>query len=58
MTTRTNKKPASGSARNKLDAKESKNAEAEVNTKYDSGWFPILLLAIPFVLILIYGYFS
>ena len=44
--------------RRELDSFERMNAEAEANTKYENGLIPLVWLAIPFVLVLIYGIFS
>jgi hypothetical protein len=37
---------------------EKANAEKEAGTRYESGLVPLFWLAIPFVLLLIYGYLS
>ena len=44
--------------RPKLDSFAAKNADIEANTKYESGLIPLVWLGIPFVLVLIYGFFS
>jgi hypothetical protein len=49
---------STASPRRKLDSFEQMNAETEANTTYESGLIPLLWLAIPFVLLLIYGILS
>lgn len=58
MTKQNKHKSIAGRASKKLDTFETNNVRAEADAQYASGWLPILLLAIPFIAILIYGYFS
>jgi hypothetical protein len=58
MATKPQNHSNAGSPCETLDSFESRNADAEANTEYASGLIPLLWLGIPFVLILIYGYFS
>lgn len=57
-TTETPNSPAPDRYRNELDSFERKNAEAEANFKYESALIPLLWLLLPFILILIYGFYS
>ncbi len=43
--------------RPKLDSFAEKNAANEANTEYASGLIPLLWLGIPFLLVLLYGFF-